>query len=82
MLRKHFEPFFEERPIGADRRRSIRRYFAAKKREGLATKTVADQLVFLHGLFAFALKRGWCRPTRSPPSTGREPRGATPTSAS
>jgi len=32
---------------------------AAKGTEGLSTKTVANHLNFAHGLFAFALKRGW-----------------------
>lgn len=35
------------------------RYLAAKKEEGLATKTITNQLVLLHGLFGFALKREW-----------------------
>jgi integrase len=59
MLHKHIEPFFGERAvekIGPDR---ISRYIAERKREGLATKTITNQLAFLHGLFAFALKRGW-----------------------
>lgn len=34
-------------------------YLVAKKRDGLATKTISNQLVFLHGLFSFAGKRGW-----------------------
>ena len=30
---------------------------AAKRRDGLATKTVRNQLNFLHGVFAWAVKR-------------------------
>ncbi len=32
---------------------------AAKASEGLSTKTVSNHLNFAHGLFSFALKRGW-----------------------
>jgi len=59
MLRRHVEPFFEDRPLERIDADQIRRYLGAKKREGLATKTVTNQLVFLHGLFAFAVKRRW-----------------------
>ena len=59
MLNKHLEPFFEERPLERIDADQIRRYLAAKKRDGLATKTITNQLVFLHGLFSYAVKRGW-----------------------
>jgi integrase len=59
MLHKHVEPFFAERPLERIDADQIRRYLAAKKRDGLATKTITNQLVFLHGLFAHAVKRGW-----------------------
>jgi integrase len=59
MLRRHIEPFFGTRPverIGGD---EVRSYLAAKKHDGLSSKTISNQLVFLHGLFAHAVKRGW-----------------------
>ena len=59
MLRRHIEPFFGDRPLERIDADQIRRYLGAKKREGLATKTITNQLVFLHGLFSFSLKRGW-----------------------
>lgn len=59
MLRRHVGPFFEEKPLERVDADQIRSYLAAKKEDGLATKTITNQLVFLHGLFAFALKRGW-----------------------
>jgi integrase len=59
MLEGHFVPFFGgkavEKVAGAD----VARYLAAKKGEGLATKTITNHLVFMHGMFAFAVKRGW-----------------------
>jgi integrase len=59
MLRRHIEPFFGTRTLERIDSDRIEAFLAAKKKEGLATKTVINQLVFLHGLFAFALKRGW-----------------------
>ena len=59
MMRRHVGPFFEKRPIERIGPDEIANYLVAKKREGLATKTITNQLVFLHGLFAFAGKRGW-----------------------
>lgn len=59
ILRAHAIPFFGERPLERIEGDQLRRYIAAKKRDGLATKTVTNQLIFLHGLFAFAVKRGW-----------------------
>lgn len=31
----------------------------AKRREGLATKTIQNQLSFLNAIFVFAIKGGW-----------------------
>ena len=59
IVHKHLKPFFAERPIERVDADWISRYIAAKKREGLATKTITNHLAFMHGLFAFALKRGW-----------------------
>ncbi|HWA54572.1 MAG TPA: site-specific integrase, partial [Solirubrobacterales bacterium] len=59
MLSRHIEPFFEDRTLERVTAEDIRRFLAAKKREGLSTKTVTNCLVFMHGLFAFAVKREW-----------------------
>jgi integrase len=72
MLTKHLEPFFEERPLERIDAEEIRRYLAAKKRDGLATKTITNQLVFLHGLFSYAVKRGWV--TANPVASVDRPR--------
>jgi integrase len=34
-------------------------YIAAMKSQGRSTKTISNHLNFLHGLFAFAIRRGW-----------------------
>jgi hypothetical protein len=59
ILRAHAVPFFSERPLERIDADDLRRYIAAKKHDGLATKTITNQLIFLHGFFAFAVKRGW-----------------------
>ncbi len=59
MLRRHIGPFFGDRPLERIDADDIRRYLTARKHEGLATKTITNQLIFLHGVFGFALKRGW-----------------------
>jgi integrase len=59
MKRKHLKPFFKERPLGADRRRRDPPLPGAERRDVLATKTITNLLVFLHGLFSYAVRRGW-----------------------
>ncbi len=59
MLKAHLKPYFGDRPIEKIDAERVAAFLAAKKRKGLATKTISNQLVFLHGLYGFALKRGW-----------------------
>lgn len=53
-------------------------YIAAQKKAGRAPKTISNHLIFLHGLFAFAVKRGWASrnvvaETDRPRSEGADP---------
>ena len=59
MLRRHLGPFFGARPVDAIATSDIAEYIATKRRAGLAVKTVTNHLNFAHGVFAFALRRGW-----------------------
>jgi integrase len=59
MLDRHMGPFFGDRALERIDPDRIVAYMAAKRRAGLATKTVINHLNFAHGLFAFAVKRGW-----------------------
>jgi integrase len=59
ILRRHVEPFFGDRALERIDADLLRRFLRAKKEEGLATKTITNQLIFLHGLFAHSVKRGW-----------------------
>lgn len=59
MLDRHVGPFFGARPLERVGPDDVRRFLRVKKQEALATKTITNQLIFLHGVFAHALKRGW-----------------------
>src|SRR5215210_1492654 len=49
MLRRHLAPFFGKRALGAIEPVDIGDYIAAKRRAGLAMKTVTNHLQFAHG---------------------------------
>ena len=59
MLHKHLVPFFGGRSLERIDAQLVGDYLLAKQREGLATKTVGNQLTFLHGVFRHAMKKGW-----------------------
>jgi integrase len=59
MLRRHLGLFFAKRPLSSIEPGDISDYIAAKRRAGLAMKTVTNHLQFAHGVFAFSLRRGW-----------------------
>jgi integrase len=58
-LRRHLGPHFGARTIDAVRSEHVEAYLEQKLAAGLSSKTVTNHLTFLHGLFRFALKRGW-----------------------
>ena len=59
ILRRHLAPYFGSAGIDKITTEHVAAYMAAKAGEGLKTKTVANHLNFAHGLFGFAVKRGW-----------------------
>jgi integrase len=59
ILRSHLVPYFGSHAVERITSDRIAEYMALKASDGLATKTVSNHLNFTHGLFAFALKRGW-----------------------
>jgi integrase len=59
MLRKHLVPFFAGRSLDRIDTQLVSDYLLAKQRDGLASKTVGNQLTFLHGVFRHAMKKGW-----------------------
>jgi integrase len=58
-LRRHLAPFFGERTLDGIDEREVGSYLMRKRGERLSAKTVNNHLNFLHGLFKFAVKRGW-----------------------
>jgi integrase len=61
MLRRHLVPFFAGRSLDRIDAQLVSEYLIAKRRDGLASKTVGNQLTFLHGVFRHAMKKGWTR---------------------
>jgi len=57
-LRVHLAPFFGQKPLARIGREDIESFMAAKRREGKAPKSVHNYIGLLHGIFAFAQKRG------------------------
>jgi integrase len=60
-LRRHLVPFFGERPVDKIEPAQVAQYLKRKRSDGLSSKTVQNHLNFLHGVFAFAIKRGWAQ---------------------
>lgn len=61
IARRHLVPFFSGRSLDRIDVQLVGDYLAAKRREGLATNTIKNQLTFLHGIFRYAMKKGWVR---------------------
>jgi len=66
ILNKHLVPHFGTKPVDRIAARDVAGYIPAKSRgkdkggAGLSHKTIVNHLNFAHGVFAFALKHGWC----------------------
>ena len=59
MLTKHLVPYFAGRSLDRIDTPMIDQYLIAKQQAGLSSKTVSNQLTFLHGVFRHAMKKGW-----------------------
>ena len=58
-LSRHLEPYFGDRWIEKIEPPQVMGYLKRKRAQGLSGKTVQNHLTFLHGVFAFARRRGW-----------------------
>ncbi len=74
MVARHLAPHFRKAAIDRITADDIAAYIASKSRAGLATKTITNHLNFAHGVFQFALKRGWI--TSNPVAMADRPRAA------
>jgi site-specific recombinase XerD len=70
-LRRHLAPFFAGRSLDRIDAQLVAEYLVAKRRDGLSSKTVNNQLTFLHDIFRHGMKKGWTRANPVPPSTAR-----------
>jgi integrase len=59
MLLRHLGPFFASTEVSKLTADDVGAYISAKRRSGLAVKTITNQLNFAHGVFAFGIRRGW-----------------------
>jgi hypothetical protein len=71
-LRRHLAPFFGGRPLDKIDCARVEAYLKVKKQDGLSSKTVQNHLDFLHGIFAFSIKR---MGDREPGGAGRPTEG-------
>jgi integrase len=71
-LRRHLAPFFGDRPMDRLEVTEVERYLHAKRDAGLSAKTIQNHLNFLHGVFAFSIRRGWA--TANPVALVERPR--------
>jgi integrase len=72
MIDRHLVPHFHTTGIERIKPEDIASYIAAKSSEGLAPKTITNHLNFAHGVFQFAVKRGWA--TSNPVAATDRPR--------
>lgn len=61
MLRVHVEPALGSALVGDVSRGDVERFALRLRRAGLKPKSARNVLVFLHGVFEYAIDRGWCR---------------------
>ena len=73
MARRHLGPFFGGSSIQSIRAAHVTAYIQTKLQEGLAPKTVSNQLNFAHAVFGYAAKQGWA--SSNPIAATDRPRG-------
>jgi integrase len=81
MLTRHLAPYFANKALDRVTADDVAAYMALKRRERLSAKTITNHVIFLHGVFAYAVKRGLAN--ANPVASVDRPlrRGGTPTSA-
>jgi hypothetical protein len=64
ITKRHLGPYFDRTALDRVKPTDIEAYIFAKSRE-LSIKTIANHLNFDHGVFRFALRRGWATSSRA-----------------
>ncbi len=77
-LRVHLAPFFGETELDKVTPARVEAFIAAKRRAGLATKSILNYLGLLHSIFDFAQRRGFaaanpCKQVDKPERPGATP---------
>jgi integrase len=72
MVNRHLAPHFQTTAIDRIKPEHVVAYITTKSRDGLAVKTITNHLNFAHGVFQFAIKRGWA--TSNPVAATDRPR--------
>jgi len=72
IIKRHLGPHFATMPLEKIRPKHVESYITVKLRDGLAVKTVTNHLNLAHGVFRFAMKRGWA--TSNPVAATDRPR--------
>jgi integrase len=73
ITKRHLGPYFDKTPLDRIKPTDVEAYVTAKARE-LSIKTITNHLNFAHGVFRFALRRGWA--TSNPVAAADRPRAA------
>ena len=71
-LRVHLVPFFGARALDRIGARDVEAFITFEARAGRATKSILNYLGFLHSIFAYGERRGWC--SRNPCKLVDKPR--------
>jgi integrase len=58
-LRVHIAPYFESRPVAKVTKEDVEGFVAACINGGQSVKSTVNYLGLLHGIFDFAIRRGW-----------------------
>jgi integrase len=70
----HLAPFFKDKPLDRITREDVEAFVAHRAREGSAPKSTQLYLGTLHGIYEFAIRRGWA--TTNPVKQAERPRKA------
>ncbi len=73
-LNVHLAPFFGDKPLDRIVREDVEAFIAHCARAGRASKSTQNYLGVLHGIFDFAIRRGWMR--ANPVKLAERPRKA------
>jgi integrase len=78
ILRVHLVPYFGERELQRIGREDVEGFSAACRRNGQSVKSTQNYLGLLHGIFDFAMRRGWaaanpCKLVDRPSQTRTDP---------